>query len=80
MNSLEQIIQTKNNKNRIMRMIENTRWCGRTQKNNIFIFWIENESKQFQIVFCEDCGNYIYECGNNIYECGNNILLCNCSI
>jgi hypothetical protein len=73
MNSLEQIIQTKNNKNRIMRMIENTHWCGRNQKDNIFIFWIENDCKQFQIIFCEDCGNYIYRCENET-------LLCNCSI
>lgn len=75
MNSLEQIIQTKNNKNIIMKLIENTTWCGRSQKNNIFIFWIENDKKckQFQIVFCEDCGNYIYSCENDT-------LLCSCSI
>lgn len=73
MNSLDQIIQTKINKNKIMSMIEKTTYSGKTQKNNVFIFWIENECKQFQIVFCEDCGNYIYSCENDT-------LLCSCSI
>ena len=73
MNSLEQIIQLKINKNKIMKMIKSTTWCGRTHKDKIFIFWIENDCKQFQIVFCEDCGNYIYSCENDT-------LLCKCSI
>jgi hypothetical protein len=74
MNSLEQIIQAKNNKNKIIKMIKNTPWCGRAQKEkNRFIFWIENDCGQFQIMFCEDCGNYVYECGNDT-------LLCRCSI
>jgi hypothetical protein len=76
MNSLEQLIQTKNNKNIIMRLFDNTTWCGRTMiEKDKFIFWIENDKKckQFQIVFCEDCGNYIYQCENDT-------LLCSCNI
>jgi hypothetical protein len=71
---------SKNNKNNIINLINNTTWSSRSQPEvldeGVYIFWIEEDqgSLQFQTLFCKKCGNY---CLMNNLEVQNNII-CNC--
>jgi hypothetical protein len=59
------IYKSKLNKNRILTLINNTKWSGKNYyddiPNSLWLFWIEDNIKcpQFQAVFCMNCGNYL---------------------
>ncbi len=65
-------------KNTIVQLINNTSWCGRAYpnmlENGYFVFWIENNSSQFQTTYCTTCGNYIVSGVPNIIP----KIKCNC--
>ena len=66
-------VKTKAKKDTVMRLIANTDYSGRTFLENIpihtalnetglgkFIFYLEDDDwcRQFESIFCTDCGNY----------------------
>jgi hypothetical protein len=73
------IKKTRNNKNKIIFLINNTLYspyhCRPLLEENIYLFWIhENEnSPQFQNTFCTKCGNYVI-----LYQINPNII-CRCT-
>lgn len=51
-------------KNTILRLIECTQWSGKYRHkrySKYFVFWIREDTyfPQFQMTFCDKCGNYI---------------------
>ena len=57
--------------NTIVQLINNTNWCGRayprTTNEGKFIFWIPDNSVQFQTTYCTRCGNYVLA-GNQVIQ------------
>ena len=57
--------KAKKNKNRLTRLIGNTKWCGKKrpqdEENGLTMFYIEKDirSPQLQIQFCKKCGDYV---------------------
>lgn len=72
--------KTKKIKNNIITLIKKTEWSSFNFKENLesdsFLFWIDDfeKSVQFQMIFCEKCGEYTTE---NTHEHINKIM-CNC--
>jgi hypothetical protein len=65
------INETKHKKNKIVSLINDTRWSPKNYplylEPNEWIFWVENETNpQFQIHFCVKCGDYLFEENNKI--------------
>jgi hypothetical protein len=63
-------------KNTIHTLIQCTRWSYRNKKYDRYMFWIEEDIKcrQYQMTFCETCGNYTT---NNSYDVCEKII-CTC--
>lgn len=58
-------------------LIQGTPWSHRGEKYYRYMFWIEQDTKckQYQMVFCEQCGDYISKQTNYDYE----KLYCTCN-
>ena len=66
-------------KKTIHTLIQCTRWSYRNKNYNRYIFWIEEDvrCRQFQMTFCEKCGNYT---NNQTYNQTPNFekIMCKC--
>lgn len=77
------IYNSKINKNRILRLINNTKWSAKNYyddiPNSLWLFWIEDNIKypQFQAVFCINCGNYL-KSDTYISKTIDNNIFCYC--
>jgi hypothetical protein len=75
--------KSKRQKNKIIRLIEITEWSGKArpfENREAYVFWIEEDesSPQFQMYFCNACGNYQDNNTNYPDEGRVDRVLCNC--
>ena len=51
-------------------LIHYTRWTYRTKQYDRYMFWIEEDPgcSQYQMVFCDTCGNYSQNHTQNVTE------------
>ena len=63
-------------KNTIHTLIQCTRWCHRNKKYDRYMFWIQEDIKcrQYQMTFCETCGNYTTNNSHTVCE----KIVCTC--